>query len=560
MANEYQRKLFWFFATAMMSVAFIIMVSGYVMSKNSTIQKMEQSALQELSLKKEILERMISQANVTLELSKRPHIVSLLQQPYEALSCATEFFYLSAAHLGEDLMQMHYIDVLHKRVVHIHKDKTHERLYTEISNDDFDEHMRELDALSLCEADKLLVLESFDGSSEPTVQIATTLWDDEATVLGIISMDLNLRRTFELVMHSELFDVVLLDGKETVISSSISSVLVSKNSHEAHRFQTLSQKSGIVWDKGYVYVSDTLLKQSGLHINVVLRSKDNLSEITQGITQIFVGIFCVIVLASLLLSSLMSRFHTSLLNKIITREELVLQESKLIEIGGMVSYLAHQWKQPINRIATHIACAKGELLHVSPLKPEVLLNDLNTAELELEEMSEHIESFRSFYRFSKEKERFSVEKELRHIAQMISYALHMQKISLHVKVEPEEIELYGLKNEWKHVILSLLNNAIEAFKALGEKEDATINVHVTQNTHFVHIAIRDNAGGMDPSMYTQLFSKYASSKQEMGGTGLGLYFAKIIIQERFHGSIRVASHAKGTHFALMIPMCAPINS
>jgi len=560
MGNEYQKKLFWFFAAAMMSVAFIIMVSGYVMSKNSTIQKMEQSALQELALKKEILQRAITQASVTLELSKRPHIVSLLQQPYEVLSCATEFFYLGAAHLGDDLTQMHYIDVLHKRVVHIHKDTRHERLYTEISNDDFEEHMRDLDRLILCDSDKLLALESLDCAGEPTIQIATTLWDDEANVLGIISLDLNLRQTLKTVMHSEMFDVVLLDGKETVISSSIPSLLVAKNASEVHLFQALTQKNGMVWDEGYVYASDTLLKQSGLHITIMMRSKDNLSEITRGITQIFAGIFCVIFLASLLLSSLMSRLHTSLLNKIITREELILQEGKLIEIGGMVSYLAHQWKQPINRIATHIACAKGELLHVSPLKPEVLLNDLNTAELELEEMSEHIESFRSFYRFSKEKEHFGVEKELRHVAQMLSYALHMQKISLHVTVEPKEIELYGLKNEWKHVIVSLLNNAIEAFKSLGEKEDAAITVHVTQDTHMVHIAIRDNAGGMDPSMYTQLFSKYASSKQETGGTGLGLYFAKIIIQERFHGSIRVMTHAKGTHFSLALPMRAPINS
>lgn len=561
MAHQYQKKLFWFFAVAMMSIAFIIMVSGYVMSKNSTIQKMEQSALQEVVLKKEILGRLIAQASATLELSKRPHIVSLLQKPYEVFSHVTEFFYLSAVPLGEDLISMHYIDVLHRHVVHIERDYVHESLKTHISTHDFDEELHKLDALVMVNPKKLLVLESLTHTKEPVITIATTLWSDEGSLLGIISMDLSLRYAFHTVMNSELFDVVLMNENQTLIDSSIPSLLASPEKIETRRslsdltqrFKTLSQTRGIVWKDGYVYVSDALLHHSGVHINIVLRSKNNLSEITRGITQIFAGIFGVIMLASLFLSSLMSRLHSSLLGKIILREELVLQEGKLVEIGGMISYLAHQWKQPINRIASYIACAKGELLHVKPLNPDILLQDLNTAELELEEMSEHIESFRSFYRFSKEKELFCVEKELKHSVKMLSYALHMQKICLHVEVEPREIELYGLKNEWKHAILSLLNNAIEAFASVGEREDAMIMIRVSQNSEAVQVFIEDNAGGIEPGMHTHIFSKYASSKQNAGGTGLGLYFAKMIIEERFNGKIRVASDAKGTRFALDFP-------
>jgi len=561
-AAKYQVKLFWFFTFAMMSVALIIMAAGYLMSKKSTVQKMEQSATQELALKKEIVQKLTTHSRTTLALSKRPHIVSLLNAPYEALSCSTEFFYLSAAHLGNDLLQMHYVDFKHKRVVHVRRDTMVEKLNAQVSTEDYDAHVREFDALMVYDPDRAFVLAVFSHEGkQPYIRTATPIWDSNGLILGVISLDLDMRNALKTVVSSELFDIVVLDKNKNVIDSSFtrlapSSALVNENEERKELLsliQTLSQTQGILWRQGYVYVSDTLLSESGAHMSIVLRSKNNLSEITQGITKIFSGILVLILMISLLLSLALSKLHSALLTKIIIREELLLQEGKLVEIGGMISYLAHQWKQPINRIASRIACAKGEVLHVRPLKHDVLLNDLDSAEEELTQMAEHIETFRTFYRFSKEKELFGVEKELGHIAQMLSYALHMQHIRLHVSAHSTNIELYGLKNEWKHAIVSLLNNAIEAFASSHTKDNALIRIDISQNATQTIVMIEDNAGGIEEKLQPQLFSKYASSKQATGGTGLGLYFTQMIVEERFHGTISIANTTDGTCFTLTFP-------
>jgi len=553
MAHHYRQKLFYSFAVAMMSVALIIMVAGYTMSKKSTVQKMEQSALGEIALKKEMFTRMMEHSRLAFELLQRPRIIELLSGSSALSATNTDLFYLSAAHFGDNLRQMHYVDFKHEQVVHIHQNKVHHRIDIEVSSEDYDAHLRALDILLVYDfSNRAFTWRFVNAHQNPFLHIATPLWDTHGALLGVISLDLDMKNTFKTLLHSELFESALLDQNNRSIDGTLLAhepllkQLATPNESNAMTTQ-------ILWDKGYVYARDTLLNQSGAHIDIVLRSKNNLFEITQGLMGIFAGILVLIFFLSLLLSWFISRLHVRLLDKIIMREELLLQESKLVEIGGMVSYLAHQWKQPLNRIASHIACAKSEVAHPNSFRPSLLLNDLDTAERTLEEMAEHIETFRSFYRFSKEKEYFNVEKELRHTVMMLAYALHMAQVQCEIIVEPKDIELYGLKNEWKHAIVSLLNNAIEAFSASSPPKNATIHIRVVKHEQDVKVHISDNAGGIDETMQTQLFSKYASSKIKQGGSGIGLYFAKMIIEERFEGHINVSSTSKGTCFTLLFP-------
>jgi signal transduction histidine kinase len=52
----------------------------------------------------------------------------------------------------------------------------------------------------------------------------------------------------------------------------------------------------------------------------------------------------------------------------------------------------------------------------------------------------------------------------------------------------------------------------------------------------ISVKIRDNGTGIDPEILPRLFSKF-TTKSEFGGTGLGLYISKKII-EAHDGTIR----------------------
>ncbi|HEX7259265.1 MAG TPA: ATP-binding protein [Nitrososphaeraceae archaeon] len=65
---------------------------------------------------------------------------------------------------------------------------------------------------------------------------------------------------------------------------------------------------------------------------------------------------------------------------------------------------------------------------------------------------------------------------------------------------------------------------------------------------------RDNGTGIDPEILPRLFSKF-TTKSEYGGTGLGLYISKKII-EAHGGTIRGYNNSeeKGATFEFILPL------
>ena len=60
----------------------------------------------------------------------------------------------------------------------------------------------------------------------------------------------------------------------------------------------------------------------------------------------------------------------------------------------------------------------------------------------------------------------------------------------------------------------------------------------------------DNGGGIKAKNLKKIFEPYFSTKEE--GTGIGLYLAKMIIEESFGGKILVENKKEGVLFSLFI--------
>jgi signal transduction histidine kinase len=67
------------------------------------------------------------------------------------------------------------------------------------------------------------------------------------------------------------------------------------------------------------------------------------------------------------------------------------------------------------------------------------------------------------------------------------------------------------------------------------------------------VSIKDTGSGIDPEILPRLFTKF-STKSEAGGTGLGLFISKSIV-EAHGGKIWAESNAdgKGATFAFSLP-------
>jgi signal transduction histidine kinase len=104
------------------------------------------------------------------------------------------------------------------------------------------------------------------------------------------------------------------------------------------------------------------------------------------------------------------------------------------------------------------------------------------------------------------------------------------------------------------VIDNLLGNALKFTK------EGTISLSVESNeSRQVVVSVKDNGQGIDPDILPRLFTKFAT-KSDFGGTGLGLFISKNIIEA--HGGKIWAennSNEEGATFYFSLPLVEPSN-
>ena len=214
--------------------------------------------------------------------------------------------------------------------------------------------------------------------------------------------------------------------------------------------------------------------------------------------------------------------------------ELMYHQSRLASLGDMLGNIAHQWRQPLNRLA--YICMNVEKLD----EREKRSKKLDEASQQLEFMSQTIEDFKNFYAPSKRKELFSIAKEVKNIVNFIEY----QNIEIKLEIE-EDSQIINYKNEFKQVLLNLLSNAKEVL--IERKIDKPkISILIEKNI----ISIQDNAGGIDLKNIEKIFEPYFSTKKQ--GMGIGLYMSKMIIENNMDGKLTVKNLAKGVEFRITL--------
>jgi two-component system sensor histidine kinase VicK len=119
---------------------------------------------------------------------------------------------------------------------------------------------------------------------------------------------------------------------------------------------------------------------------------------------------------------------------------------------------------------------------------------------------------------------------------------------MHTLKKEDIILVEGDRNRLNQLFANLLNNAIKFTKK------GTIYVSIQKKDNHVIISIKDTGQGIDPQIYPRLFTKFAT-KSETGGTGLGLFISKSIV-EAHGGRIWALTNNDGigATFAFSLPL------
>lgn len=232
------------------------------------------------------------------------------------------------------------------------------------------------------------------------------------------------------------------------------------------------------------------------------------------------------------------------------KEQLLVQKSKFIALGEMISNIAHQWRQPLSELSSILMFIKFKY-EINALDKETMNKKSKEADRVLEYMSHTIDDFRNFFMPKKEKEEFLLFEQIELVINIISSTLTNYNIKIELDID-KNIKVNTYLNELKQVLLNIFSNAKDV---LIEKdiENPYIKVSAFEDNNYVVINIQDNGGGILVEPKNKIFEPYFSTKEDSNGTGIGLYMSKIIVEKNMKGKLRVKNMNEGALFIIYIP-------
>ena len=231
-----------------------------------------------------------------------------------------------------------------------------------------------------------------------------------------------------------------------------------------------------------------------------------------------------------------------------SNHKLYEQQAKMAAMGEMMDAVAHQWKQPLNALSLMADLLKEEFENGNV--DQAYINEMTeVAQSQIQHMVSTLNEFRNFFRPKDNAESFGIKRCIQSVLLLVNDEFMQNNINVHIQSD-KEVLVYGVENEFKHLILNIINNAKDAFNE-RELKDRNIYINFYKEDNHINLEIEDDAGGIPESVINDIFKPEVTTKADGEGTGIGLYMSMQIAQ-KLNGTLSVHNTDRGAQFLLEI--------
>lgn len=231
--------------------------------------------------------------------------------------------------------------------------------------------------------------------------------------------------------------------------------------------------------------------------------------------------------------------------KQLQQERLAAQRAKMAEVGEIMGMIAHQWKQPLSALNLNLQNIRDEANN-----PD-LEGEIDRALKQTAFMSNTVDDFRNFLRPDRARRTFDPFAAAESVTRLFGPLFTSHGIVLSAgKACDLPTGVSGFENEFKQVVLNLLNNAREAIAA-RQVRNGRIGVGFLCEGDRAVVTIEDNGGGIEAAALERMFEAWFTTKGDEG-TGIGLSMSKMII-EGMGGTLEAQNRGEGACFKISLP-------
>jgi len=242
------------------------------------------------------------------------------------------------------------------------------------------------------------------------------------------------------------------------------------------------------------------------------------------------------------------------------KEKMLLQQSKLADMGQMINAIAHQWRQPLNSISLIM-----QVIHDEDYEDIADRNDLIAKFFSLVEyMSNTIDDFRYYFSKDKGMAYFNIKNEIDKTFSLVDaqFATHSIRSEIQCDIYDDSEKAYqyfGNAGEFRQVIMNIIANARDAiieWEKEHKEQYGVITATLRRTDKELIITIENNGYQIESAVMSRIFDPYFTTKKEGDGVGIGLYMSKMIIEKEMEGKLYAENTEDGVAFHIVLPICA----
>lgn len=393
------------------------------------------------------------------------------------------------------------------------------------------------------------------GLLEKTMNICSPIIKNDqfkGVMCGVLKADSIFQKIQKLQLpHEAYYFIVNTEGK--LLSSSEGSLAKEVIEEHFSKIAILdrNESQNITYQNHIINISK--MKQFNWYVGIGM-DKDkvfgaSLHKIIYHGLALLIGFVCVAIIVSGAFEFMKRRVE----HKQKEYEFLLQHRSRLAEIGELISGFNHQLRQPINSLSLMLS----NILQLSEnraLKQDMLEESVQACQKSVQMIDKTMTIFRNFYRCNQEVTTFDLNDCIKSVLHIVFTDFVRYNINFSVNENKDiAITITSVENFVQQIILVLIQNAKDALLEEEMKQGKTINKKIlittkTENGKVI-VDVIDWGGGIDESARETLFSMTKNSHKRQG-SGLGLFFAKKLAQEKLLGDLVLEHSSNPTIFRL----------
>jgi len=256
-----------------------------------------------------------------------------------------------------------------------------------------------------------------------------------------------------------------------------------------------------------------------------------------------------------LISKLNSYNHLlNIQDKIINVDDFVTQYSQSVIKGEMIGIISHQWKQPLNIIATSVINLelKSEL---EQLEHGDIAKGAEKIHTTLERITGMIHNFERIFQNSTIKTDFNINEAVLKSLQLISPQLNSHKIKITNNMNKNDFSTINFENELCQAILclfSIIKDSIIKRYSDDKSFHGNIALHINKESDKLSIMLVNQKIEMSNDSFNHSMSLNSLFMSSPSDKNTKLYIAKKIIENKLNGNLSIINDTKDVTFNITL--------